>query len=322
MVTIRFVPVNIKRRNCTVYSNDTSYPLELLERAVDFLRDGKQSGVYYGDSGDIRFSDNDTIAWSLANVYLAYNAYCVARDAGISFYIVMGEEKLPELFVSSQIHNGRIVVNAHDMSSLYITHPVHRSKLSALVDKSVSSQHCYNLFTTLRDIERGKKHYLHSLIINRGLVNEEMKLSPILTPGELSDIAWTPETVQALRNVYNHVEAENDYFVAKDTHFITNYLDKPIHIVSGMVEYVLNTYDQLAHKKSNYFALRDLDGKARIYLSTNFRYAVQASSFRVVTISNQQTRNLLKLYAKKEQVSYSDLNLAWEFACMGAMNGE
>lgn len=314
MNKIRFVPTNIKRQNCVIYSAEKNYPLDKLERAVSFLRDNKQCGVYYNDSGEVKFVEDDSISWTLTNVYLAYNAYTVAKDAGLSFYCVMNDIKVPELFISNTIHNGRIVVNAHTMESLYVTHPIHRSKLSSLIDKTATIYLCFDLFYMLRNIAEGSANYIHSLLINRGRDDEKMRLSPMMTIGDIDKIDWTPAVIEAMEKVLTKKDTENEYFVLKDFKLMYILSDKPVFVQTSVAENIISSYDKLCKKKGNYIPLCDTTGNEILYCSTNLRYLVNARSFQIVTIHSQSTRSVLQVYMQQSKLDYMTLQMVWNLA--------
>jgi hypothetical protein len=89
-----YLPVNVRRTNCAIYSNEKVFPEDKLVKAYQYITDVPVDGVVMED-GFITFIDAPEIRWTLPEIYLAYEAYKTAVENNFSFYIVSNDEGIP-----------------------------------------------------------------------------------------------------------------------------------------------------------------------------------------------------------------------------------
>ena len=309
-----YIPVNMNRSNCAIFSSDKVFPEKKLLDAHLFLTNGQSSGISLED-GLIHFIDDPSIQWTVPEVYLAHEAYVVAKTNNFSFYMVRDNTDIPLLFVSKAFNGHRILVNALNMQSILVGKQYIVNKIASMIDKKASATYCYNMFTVLRDIESGSGKYLSGLIIRRDSDDECVITSPITTLYSDYTTIWGVDWINELRTMYNDPEATCDSVaINNDGLFIRKDLNACPAMERDFVKYLLALYDSLKEKKSNYLEILNDDGEAQFYFSTNSRYLVNAKTFECVVIKNQHTKSLLNTYATLPHVPSEQLTMIWEIA--------
>lgn len=308
-----YLPVNMHRVNCAIYSSEKVFPEEKLLQAYSFITGHAVEGVEWND-GNVTFTDDPDTLWTLPEIYLAYEAYNQAAINKFSFYVVKDAENIPQLFISKAFKGHRILVNAFTMHSVLLGKQQLVNKAASMIDKTATSHYCVDLFNTMRDIERGSAKFLPAIIVNKDTEDEYMSVSPMLTAFTDVTTYYAKDVLDELREIrddHNKVtksfKFENDMYVRYDSR--TWRPLSPEH-----VDYILNTYDNIKTKKSNYIEFHNENYETELYFSTNFRYLVDAKTFECIVIKNQHTRNLLISFSKRCLVTSNELQLAWMLA--------
>lgn len=314
MYISNYLPVNMRRTNCAVYSNEKSFPEERLLAAYSFLTGHPIDGVLLTD-GNITFIDSPETVWTIPEVYLAYEAYNAAAVNNFSFYVVKDEMDIPQLYVSKAFKGHRVLVNAFTMHSIVLTKKQLVDKAASIIDKTFNSHYCFDLFNTLLAIEQGNAKFLPALIVNRDTDDEYMAVSPLTTVMSEMTTTYGKDLICEFKQV-----AEDHNVVTESVKFEKNRFvrtDLPHSWQPLSIEHVnnmINLYDRIQAKKSNYVELNNEDHEPELFFSTNYRYLVNARTFECVVIKNQHTKALLTTMATYNTVPADKLRLAWLLA--------
>lgn len=312
MYRSKCIPVNVNRKNCVVYTSSKAFDVEHLKSAYAFLTGNEVSGVYLED-GCIKFNDAPNISWMLDEVYIAYDAYSQAVKNNFSFYMVKNSEGTPQLFISKPFHGCRILVNSFTMKTVLLKKKKLVSKAASLIDKTMEFPECMNLFNTLSDYENDRGNYLSGLICYKGTSKECMMVNPMITL--MSDVVNTyyPEVIDEMRKILKDPESST-MFEMQHNHVVrvspVEWDPMPVDFVKEIIE----LYDNLIEKKSNYMEIVDTEYNTRLLFSTNSRYLVNASTFECVVIKNQHTKDLLNQMVNNGPVRFDQISLIWMLA--------
>ena len=315
MFVSTYLPVNMRRMNCAVYSNEKVFPEDKLLAAYSFITGKSVEGVLM-EKGCVSFIDSPETSWTLPEIYLAYEAYKTAAMNNFSYYMVKDKTGIPQLFVSKAFKNHRILVNAFTMRSILLTKLASVNKAASLIDKTVSSTYCVDLYNTLKAIEKGSGKYLSALIVDKGGNDEFLAVSPLTTVMSEVTTMYGIELIDEFRKVCEDHTYESDYVVVENDRVRYKMCPRSWPLMTfDFLESIVDTYDKVDKKKSNYVALyKAEDYEPALYFSTNHRYLVNANTFECIVIKNQHTKSLLINFAMRQLVSSDQLQLAWMLA--------
>lgn len=309
-----YIPVNVNRVNCAIYSNEKVFDKERLVRAYEHLSGiNCHNGVTMTHEG-VSFIDSPEISWSIAEVFLAHEALVNAEKNKFSFYAVRDMDGIPQLFVSRAFSGQRILINAFTTRSILVTNPQHVSKIASMIDKQFDYVYCQELYSMLESISRGNNKYLDALIVGSGSKDEYMVLNQYtVTYGNIIDCIGA-DTIMDLADMIDNKLEENEQFIQKDGYIRrTDVTYWPTLLVS-QVKFIINLYNYCKSKKKNYISICNENREDALFLSTNGRYLVSARTLECVTIYNTQVRDLLKIMSKRESNTSYDLDWIWRLA--------
>lgn len=309
-----YIPVNMRRANCAVYSAEKVFPEDKLLLAYSFITQHQVDGVFMND-GNIEFIDVPGTIWTIPEVYLAYEAYRQAAMCNFSYYIVKNEEDIPQLFISKSFKGHRLLVNAFTMNTVLLGTRQLVNKVASLIDRTMSSRYCIDLFNTMKAIESNSARFLPALIVDKGTDEEALIVNPVTTCMAEDVPFYGADWIEELRKVYEDRDVETDCVKFVNNGFIRKDLPNSCPALSAdHVKFILDLYDKINEKKSNYVYIMDENYEPWFYLSTNNRYLVNARTFECVVIRNQHTKSLLMKYAARGTISADQLNLVWMLA--------
>lgn len=312
MFLSKCIPVNVKRTNCVVYTMNKCFDEAHLKAAYLFLTGNKSDGVYI-DENNVKFIDAPELSWTFGDVYRAYDAYDVAVRNNFSFYMVKNSEGTPQLFISKAFHGCRILVNAFTMQSVLLKKKKLVDKAASLIDKTIEFFECMNIFRTLSDIENEKGKYLSGLICYKGTDDEFLAVNPMTTL--MSDVTtnYYVEVVDEMRKALADPDS-SEMFSFENNHFVRTQPAIWAPMTVDHFQNIIELYDNLLAKKSNYVEITDTDYNTRLYFSTNYRYLVNADTFECVIIKNQHTQDLLIQMVKQGANKFDMISLIWMLA--------
>lgn len=313
MFLSNYLPVNINRRNCSVYSGDKEFPEELLLMAHSCLTTGSQSGVVL-EGNTVTFINNPDITWAVSEVYLAYNAYIVAKENNFSYYKVLDKNGNTELFVSKSFKGCRIVVNAYTFLSVLVTTKKLVAKIASMIDDKFEHVYCMNVFDIIKNLESGTAKYIPAVIINKGGANERIVFSPVQTLYNEQCTDYGLDLLLEMKQVRENHDVVTDSMKYENGKYVRHDLSFWKPMTEEHIDYLLKTYDDMLKKKSNYVEIFGEDENCHLYFSTNKRYLVNAETFECVIIKNMHTRNLLSVLASMDTAPVRDIKLAWMLA--------
>lgn len=308
-----YLPVNMQRNNCAVYSADKKFPEDLLLLAHKSLTEGLQSGVIMEDN-IITFLNYPDICWTISEVYLAYTAYEVAKKNNFSYYAVYDKTDNVELFISKSFVGHRIIVNAFTFGSVLITSRKLVSKVATMIDGKFEHIYCMDVFDVIKNVERGDSKYLPAVVVNRGTVEEYTAFSPIQTMFHDITTFYATDLLEEFKAVSEDHDLVTESVKYVDGKFLRYDLSYWVPMPQEHIDYIISTYYKMLEKKSSYVAIEGEDCKTHLYFSTNGRYLVNARTFECVIIKNMHTRNLLTKLASMDAAPVRDISLAWMLA--------
>lgn len=311
----KFLPVNIKRVNAAVYTQNNMYPADLLLKAKAALinRNSQQSDVVFDDTG-VTFIDHPEIQWAVPDIYLACEAYQVAVDNNFSFYTVRNKEGIPQLFVSKYFKGCRLLINAYTFETILVKKPELVKRVSSMVDKQYEAGYCVYIYKVISDLENGSTNYLDAIITGRGTEDECMVVNPITTLFADDNVYYDKPIIDDYRTLLENQDAETETVIIDDDMFqrknVTNFAPLP----KSHVQNIVKMYDRLCAKKCNYINVIGDDWETYFYVSTNWRYFVNAKTFECIVIKNANIKRLLQMYVKNSTTPVEQLLLCWELA--------
>lgn len=309
----KYIPVNIRRSSAAIHHPNGVFPVDYLLQAeaalsCDF---GLNKNVIVQD-GIVTFPMNPNLRWTIPDIYLACEAYHTAYDNNFSFYTVTSDNKHPQLFVSKSFKGHRVLVNAHTFESLILTKPNIIKRVASMIDHHYSFQYCMDFFNTAKALESNNGKFLDAIIVDRESADETMIVSPLMSmyandniyyPKQLLDeyfaLLINPNTETEL------AEVEGDVIKRKN---VVNY--EPVTLV--FARELIETYQKLLNGKSNYLTLCDESYESCYYLSTNFRYLVNARTFEVRIIENMNMKQQLMEFAAVGKAPLQSLDYCWQ----------
>lgn len=310
-----YVPVNMRRVNCAVYSNEKVFPEERLLAAYSFVNGEKAEGIHMCDS-HVMFIDDPSIHWTIPEIYLAYEAYRQAKISDFSYYAAKDKNGIPQLFISKSFRGHRLLVNAFSMRTILLGNTQLVAKAASLIDKTLDNRESVDLFNAMVSIEKGSSKFLPALIVHRDTPDEFMAVSPSTTPGSEVNPIFGSDEMEEIIHLFNGGEPLEGYTYAKNANgdFYRTDLDHNVTVPVDLARYLIDVYTRVKSKKSNYVELCDESYEAVLYFSTDHRYLVYARTFECVVIKNQHVKTLLTEFAKKCVMSSDQLQLAWMLA--------
>lgn len=309
-----YLPVNMNRTECVVYSVDKAFPIEMLLKAHAVVTGTEIDGVTF-DTGIISFDSDPDIHWTVPEIFLALEAYNVANENNFSFFVIRSVEGVPQLFVSTQFYGHRILVNAINMKSILVGQQHLLSKITSLIDKRAEYKYCQDLFDAVSTIVKGSSKILQGLICNKGEEDETLCVNPLTTLYNDATVYYGLDLIEDFRKVMNDhtlrtgsVAFENNKFVRTDLGDWWPPMNME-HVTS-----IIELYNKTLEKKSSYVPIVDGDYAPKLYFSVNKRYLVNADTFECVCVKNQHLKDLLTIMAKNRNNSQSELLMIWMLA--------
>lgn len=310
-----YIPVNMRRANCAVYSCDKKFPEDMLLDAYNYVQGGQSKRVYI-DNSRISFIDNPTVTWTLAEIYLAYEAYAQAKASNFSYYMATDSENIPQLFISKSFMGHRLIVNAFTMRTLLLSKQRLSSKAASLIDKNISWIDSMNLFDSMVAIESGSAKYLTALIAYRGAKDSYMAVSPVMCPNAEYGTMYGIDEIEEIKALSEGKEPTDDFSYFKDDKgsIVRKGLSSDTIVTADTVSFILSAYDKVLQKKSNYVELRNENYETELYFSTNNKYLVNARTFECIVIHSQNLKALINSYVKADTALKSELQMIWIMA--------
>ena len=311
-----YIPTNIGRSDCAVYSDTKVFDQAHLVRAYNFLtHTGEQSVGVECVKSCVTFMDDPTISWTIHEVYFAYKALKTAVDNNFGFFIVKDLDGIPQLFVSKNFRNHRILVNALTTRSVVLTNPIRITCVTSLIDKKVPYTFCQEVYRNLEAIEDGATNILSLLIVHSGSIDEYVVTNPYTLPYGAYIRTYGADLVEEMRQLTLGVtETESLKFTELGIERIDG-ITWPL-IAPVFAQDLVKRYDDAKARKSNYIPIYDEDLEDALYFSTNSRYLVRAKTLEFATVTNKQIKKLLNVMANKDSNTHSEIEMAWRLASM------
>lgn len=310
----KYIPVNVNRVNCAIYSNEKVFDKEHLLRAYEHLSGiNCHNGVVMTHEG-VSFIDSPELCWSIAEVFLAHEALVNAESNKFSFYVVRDLNGIPQLFVSRAFSGQRLLVNAFTTRSILVTNPQYVSKIASMIDKQFAYTYCQELYSILESIGEGNNRYLDALIVGAGSKDEYMVLNQYtVTYGNIID-SMGADLIQELSELVETKAERSESFTQKDGYIKRTDVTYWPTLLTTQVKSLINIYNYCKTKKKNYVSISNEDREDALFLSTNGRYLVHAKTLECITIHNPHVRELLRIMSKNVTNSPYDLDWIWRLA--------
>lgn len=312
----RYLPVHVKSKHeCTVYTADKRFPAELLEQAYAFANNIEStSNNALMKEGVITFKSNPEFMWTLSEVVMAYEALQIARDCNFSYLPAYNKQGMPMLFISTRFNNARILVDAFTMRSVVVSKPSLVKKLSSMINGKFNDMYMLNFFKMVCAIESGRHTYLEGVIMDRYGDDPMLIVNPLMDINYENMYGYGLDCLEEYEQlVYNQVE-ETESFKTDGCHIYDKRFPKELPITVEYAHSLIELRDRLLEKKTDYIGMCDEDYKQYLYMSTNFRYLVNAATFECVTIENANLRDWIRSYAQNNTNPVSTLSQLWEMA--------
>lgn len=308
-----YIPVDMHRVNCAVYSAEKVFPKNRLLLAHEFLTGGKCENAYM-EENMVMFTDSDD-RWTIYEVYLAYEAYSQALKSKFSFYTTRNEQNIPQLFISKAFRSHRLIVNAFTMQTLLLGNSKLVNKAASLIDKTVSVVEACELFDSMAAIESGTSQFLPALLAYRNTPDEYMAVSPIMTPNAEVGTIYGSDLIEEIKMIVSGILDKTESFALDEDGYIYRHdMNCSYYLSFELAEYLISIYDKTKAKKSNYLEIRDQDYEVKMFYSTNGEYLVNARTFECLVIRNQNMKALLNKLVKVNNIPREKLQMIWSLA--------
>lgn len=308
-----YLPVNMNRLNCAVYSAEKVFPKEKLEQAYAFVTGKSVEGVMWVD-GNVTFISDTNINWTIPEIYLAHNALETAMENNFSFFMVKDDNDIPQLFVSKAFKGHRILVNAMTFQTILIGNRQLLNKAASMIDHSYSSLFCFNFFNTVAAIESGSSKFLSAVLVNKDTDEEYMAVNPLTAMYADAVDKYYADELEEMREIRVGNVNETKSFLRIDDTIKRKDLEYWPALPFDHVDWLIETYVKIREKKSNYIPLINDDNEPESFFSVNQRYLVDAASFECIVIKNKSVKELLTALAQKPHNSHDQLMLMWMLA--------
>lgn len=311
----RYLPVNIKRKNAGVYTENGFFPAELLQMAETALTNReKASPEVIVEDGVVTFVNNPEYKWSTPDVYLACESLRIAQQENFSFYIVANKEDIPQLFVSKAFKQHRILVNAMNFRTCLVTKPNLIKRVAAMIDGKYDESYCYDVFDVIDHIERGNSRYLDAIICQRDTEDEAMIVNPVTTLYAEDNFIYSKDVIEEYRRLLENPEAETEYVKIEQDLFVRKNVTGYQPVTPAFAKSIVQLYDKLLEKKNNYLYVNGDDYEVYLYISTNWRYLVNARTLECIVLQNSNVSKLVQSYITDGSTPVSKLKLCWMLA--------
>lgn len=311
----KYIPVNLFRENASVHSPKIVYPIDLLTIAHEALvKDSSANGQVTVNSGKVSFLEHPEIVWTVPEIYLAWEAYQVGLENKFSFYIVNSTIGTPAMYVSKAFKKTRIIVNPYNFRSLIITQPQQLKKVSSMIDKTYPIEYCIDMFTVFQNLESRTNNYLDAIIVDRDNADESLVVSPITSLYSEYFTIYSKQLIEDYRKIIADHEVVTELAAYKNGMIARTNLTKDYAISEDYAKALVEMYDKAYAKKSNYVEIMDMHYNTIYYVSTNWKYLVNAATFEVVVIQGANTRQLIKNCVKEKTVTKLFMYTIWNLA--------
>lgn len=312
MFLSKYLPVNIKRVNAAVYTQGGVFPADLLKKAAEALSSGNTTGgEVVVEDGTVTFAQNPEIRWSIPDIYLAHESLMTAQENNFSFYVVNDKQNVPQLFVSKEFKKHRLLVSALSFNTVIVTKPELVKRVSVMIDGHFDSAYCMNVFNMIEQIESGNPHYMEALIWGRDTEDECMIVNPITTLYAEDNNIYSKDVIEDYRTLLADPTADTEYVMVEKDMFarknVTGY--QPVSI--PFAKSIVSLYDKILQKKNNYLCICGEDYETYYYVSTNWRYLVNAQTLECVVVLNTNIRKMLQSFVANGTNPVNELTLCW-----------
>lgn len=315
-----YIPVHYGNAIKYICSYDKHYFIKDLLEAEEVLAGGKSDTAYVDAAGNVRFFNRAEV-WSLPEIALALKAYEISCDTGFWFYPILDDTGVCRLLVSKKFGKGQcILIDVARMSSIVVKDS---AIVARLYDMLQATGYMWfqltDIFFAICSHENKIGEFLPAVIVNRGDEDEYYALSPLFTRWH-ENVPYLNE--EDLDNYYSVATGDAEYEdVYKRDGLI--YRTFPSYWKPMSAKYMLTLIKMLRKLRStpsNYLAIVDANtGDDYMYISTDLRHMVKASTFEHVIIKNVYLMQKLKDIYTSGSLSYYELCEIWRLAIGGGM---
>lgn len=315
MFISKFIPININRTTEAVFTAKGLFPARLLDAAMDALNCG-ENDIAWSNENEVYFYEHPEVMWSITDILPVYNILEAARKVNFSYYTVCDEFDNIQILVSKLIGNARLVTFSTSMETFIVKEPSLVKLVSSFIDKQCSLEAVLKLRTTLYAFENMNGKFLNALLVDRGNTDEGfMALNPILCPNVLEFHMYGFDLLEEVEELLNGSKETGSFYTEADG-TIVHKNSSNFKFTRGYAENLVHTYHELLKTKSNYAVLYDDENLCPcLYVSTNYRYLVNAETFDTVILKNEHLKATLDcLLEVNNKYNRRLLNSLWEAA--------
>lgn len=315
MFTSKFIPVKVQAVNETVvYSAGKVFPAKLLDQAHAFATgEGDDGNNVVVKEGVYTFKTNPDYLWTLADIVQAYESLRVARENKFSFNVVYNTRKVPNLFISSRFDTCRILVDAFTYRSIVVSDQQLVKKLSSMIGGQYDDTYLLNLFDMVVAKESGRNRYLDGIICHRYHDNAYLTVNPLMDINVNNGPWYELTEIDQLRKIVFEDAKETETFIVSGEFIKKKEVEVFTPIGLDYAHFLISLCDRLLEKKTDYIELVNEDTyEPYLYLSTNFKYLVKASTFECATIRNMNLRDWILSYTQQDYIPRATMDTMWQ----------
>ncbi len=290
---------------------------ELLE-AEKLLKGRPSRAVRFNQNGNVVLQKSHVIL-SIPEIALALRSFYVAKETSFWFYPIYDNTNNCRLFVSKRfcgsscividmMSGNRVVVEEKDITARF--YDLMQSRTNTWYQLS-------ELFRALSGCGNANRDFIPAIIVNRDSDTEYYALSPLFTRWYENIMYLTEEDINLYTNLINGKCTDDDIYVQD------NVLYRPgLKYWRPMSAYYILSLAKklraLRNGKSDYIAIVSNEtGDDYMYVSTDLRHVVKASTFEHVVIGSAYVMLFLKNIVSRRMLPYQELCEVWNMISEG-----
>lgn len=315
MFISEYVPVNLKRTTEAILSSKGILPAELLRAAMFVLEGGELNGIMV-EGKSVYFTQHPDVVWDIADIIPAYSMLEAATDSNFSYYTVTDEFENVQMLVSKLMGNIRLVVFTSSMETFIVKRPALVKLVSSFIDKHCALETILRVRATLQEADTDLPQ-IEAILVDRDSIDDGfMAINPMLSPTDSTFQAYGYDLLQEVCEILDGA-SETESLLDSATNILwKNHRGQEVAFTKKYARYLADLYHELLHTKCNYVPLYTSDdGSAYLYISTNLRYLIKATTFEQVILKNIYLQNTISsLCDASTEHSRTTLEALWEVA--------
>lgn len=301
-----------------IYSGNATFPVSELLGAKTLLEGGEYSGLSFDNNGNI-MSSKCNASWSVPDIALALRAYEISESTGIYYMPIYDTYGFWRLLVSKKFDgHKRILVDSVRMTSVVVEDNYLADRLADLIYDKTPGYILSDIYKAVEKASSGKGDFLDAVVVNRG-GNSDSATPEYVAMSPLKTKYYDNVRFMYMNELHEYAGAAvgngtEDVYMKNNTvqHRLLTFW-RPMS--AKYLKYVLETVRRTYASKSDYYAVySDVTGDPLLYVSTDYRHLVKATTLEHIAVSNVYLLNQLKEVCRKGEASMDSVHDIWDLA--------